>query len=179
LLFAQNFFKHPMMLGSIIPSSRFLIDSLLAEVDFSQARTFVEYGPGVGSFTAELLRRMHPDARLTAFELNTDFVEHLRARLPDPRLRVVAGSAANVQAELGAGARADVVISGIPFSTMPPEVRDAVLDATRDCLSPSGALLVYQFSRAVRPHLERRFAQVHERFIPLNILPARFWACRR
>ena len=30
LLFARNFFRHPRMLGSIVPSSRFLIRELLA-----------------------------------------------------------------------------------------------------------------------------------------------------
>ncbi|MDO9490237.1 MAG: hypothetical protein Q7J32_17835 [Sphingomonadaceae bacterium] len=42
LLFAKNFVKHPKMLGSVIPSSRFLIDKLLAPVDWQKARLFVE-----------------------------------------------------------------------------------------------------------------------------------------
>src|SRR6476661_3144338 len=49
LLFARNFLQHPMMLGSLIPSSRFLISRLLSKVDWSRARTIVEYGPGVGT----------------------------------------------------------------------------------------------------------------------------------
>ena len=46
------------MLGSIVPSSRFLIRQLLAPVNWTQARVFVEYGPGVGGITAEVLRRV-------------------------------------------------------------------------------------------------------------------------
>ncbi|MDE2262321.1 MAG: methyltransferase, partial [Gammaproteobacteria bacterium] len=56
LLFARNFFRHPRMLGSIVPSSRFLIRQLLAPIDWSAARVIVEYGPGVGCITAEILR---------------------------------------------------------------------------------------------------------------------------
>src|ERR1700692_749825 len=74
LLFARNFFRHPRMLGSIVPSSRFLIKQLLEPVDWAQARVIVEYGPGVGSITTEILRRMRPDASLIAIETNPEFV---------------------------------------------------------------------------------------------------------
>jgi phospholipid N-methyltransferase len=57
MLFAKNFFKHPKMLGSIIPSSRFLIERLLRQMDWDQARVIVEYGPGVGTITREILQR--------------------------------------------------------------------------------------------------------------------------
>src|SRR5690348_17496027 len=89
LLFARNFFRHPRMLGSIVPSSRFLIKQLLQPIDWNQARVIVEYGPGVGCITAEVLRRMRSDAVLIAIEMNPDFVTHLRATLPAERLKVV------------------------------------------------------------------------------------------
>src|SRR5262245_12390821 len=96
LLFARNFFRHPLMLGSIVPSSRFLIRGLLSPVDWNRARVIVEYGPGVGDITAEVLRRMRADAMLIAIEMNPDFVSYLRGALTDQRLRVVAGSAESV-----------------------------------------------------------------------------------
>ena len=34
-LFAKNFLQHPLMLGSFMPSSRFLIRTLLGELDFT------------------------------------------------------------------------------------------------------------------------------------------------
>src|SRR3569833_1933751 len=74
LLFASNFFRHPRMPGSIVPSSRFLIRQLLEPVDWSQARVSVEYGPGVGVITSEVLRRMRPDALLIAIETNPAYV---------------------------------------------------------------------------------------------------------
>src|SRR6202021_860722 len=83
LLFARNFFRHPRMLGSIVPSSRFLIKQLLEPIDWAQARVIVEYGPGVGGITAEVLRRMRPDATLIAIETNPEFVRFLRASTQD------------------------------------------------------------------------------------------------
>ena len=57
-LFALNFFKSPAMLGSLIPSSRFLVNDVLNQVDWDKARVIVEYGPGVGTITQEILKRM-------------------------------------------------------------------------------------------------------------------------
>ncbi|HUN26403.1 MAG TPA: rRNA adenine N-6-methyltransferase family protein [Steroidobacteraceae bacterium] len=179
LLFARNFLQHPRMLGSIIPSSRFLIKQVLEPVDWSRARVIVEYGPGVGSITAEILRRMHPEGRVVAIETNRDFVAFLQRALPDPRLHVVQGSAADVNAilaRLGLAA-ASYIISGIPFSTMPDALRADIVRKSRSALEPGGAFLVYQFSRRVLPDLQRTFEVVTRGFQPLNVLPAHLFVC--
>src|SRR5579859_2710928 len=86
LLFAKNFLQHPKMLGSLIPSSRFLVERLLGKIDWQRARTIVEYGPGVGTITGPMLARMMPQARLLAFEMNREFVHYLTRNFFDPRL---------------------------------------------------------------------------------------------
>src|SRR5260370_12429366 len=86
LLFARNFFRHPRMLGSIVPSSRFLIKQLLEPIDWAHARVIVEYGPGGGGITAEILRRIRPDANLIAIETNPEFGGFLRSSTQDKRL---------------------------------------------------------------------------------------------
>jgi len=180
LLFARNFFRHPRMLGSIVPSSRFLIRELLSPVDWTRARVIVEYGPGVGGITAEVLRRMRPDALLIAIEMNPDFVSYLRGALTDPRLRVVEGSAESVDEILGRFGQhqADYIISGIPFSTIPAPLRERILRKTRAVLAPGGAFLVYQFSTRVLADLKRIFGYVARRFEPLNVLPAHLFFCQ-
>jgi phospholipid N-methyltransferase len=181
LLFGRNFLKHPRMLGSLIPSSRFLVERVLGQVDWARARTIVEYGPGVGTITGEILRRLRPDGTLLAIEMNRDFVRYLRRTVSDRRLQVIEGSAADADRVLaGRGLRhADYVISGIPYSTMPPAVRDQILRTTHDVLHQDGAFLVYQFTRAVLPFLQERFARVDQGFEPRNIMPARLFFCRR
>ena len=181
LLFGRNFLKHPRMLGSLIPSSRFLVDRVLGQVDWARARTVVEYGPGVGTLTGEILRRLRADATFLAIEMNRDFVRYLRRTVQDRRFHVVEGSAADAGRELASRGlkHADYVISGIPYSTMPPEIRDRILHTTHDVLHPEGAFLVYQFTRAVLPFLQETFGRVEQGFEPRNIMPARLFFCRR
>jgi phospholipid N-methyltransferase len=180
LLFARNFFRHPRMLGSIVPSSRFLIKQLLEPIRWERARVIVEYGPGVGGITAQLLRHMRQDARLIAIETNPDFVSYLRRSISDPRLQVVQASAVTVGEILQSyGCRqADYIISGIPFSTIPAPLRRRILRQTRDALAPGGAFLVYQFSTRVLDDLRRTFGYVARKFEPLNVLPAHLFICQ-
>jgi phospholipid N-methyltransferase len=167
LLFASNFLRHPHMLGSIIPSSPFLVNQVLEPIDWQRAHVIVEYGPGVGTFTGEILRRMRSDAKLVAIETNRDFVRFLERSLPDPRLHVVHDSAAEVQtilARLGLPA-ARYIISGIPLGSMPEAVRADIVAKTRAALEPGGAFLVYQFTARVLP--------------ALHLTSASHFACRR
>lgn len=179
MLFARNFVKHPKMLGSLIPSSRFLVRRVLREIDWSRARVLVEYGPGVGVFTTEMLRRMRSDATLIVFETNADFVDFLRRSVNDSRLHIVHGSAAEAVAVLKqqGHSHADYIVSGIPYSTMPPEVRDSILSASREALRTGGKFLVYQFSRASLPYVRRVFPHVWVDREPLNIPPATTYVC--
>lgn len=180
LLFARNFFRHPLMLGSIVPSSRFLIRELLKPVDWEQARVIVEYGPGVGVITAEVLRRMRPDAMLIAIETNPAFVSFLRDSIQDERLHVVEASAEAVDEILRryGHSNASYVISGIPFSIIPPAVRERILLKTCEALKPTGSFLVYQFSTRVLEDLQRIFRYVRRQFEPLNVLPAHLFFCQ-
>ena len=179
LLFARNFFRHPRMLGSIVPSSRFLIKELLQPIDWNQARVIVEYGPGVGVITAEILRRMRSDAVLIVIEMNPDFVSHLRSSLPDERLKVVEGSAEAVVEilERYGHSGANYIISGIPFSTISAAMRERILRNTSTALAPGGAFLVFQFSTRVLEDLQRVFHYVQRKFEPFNVLPAHLFFC--
>jgi phospholipid N-methyltransferase len=176
-MFFRGFLKHPVMVGSIIPSSRALIDRMLAPVDWANTRLFVEYGPGVGTFTRPILERLAPDATLVAIDTNPDFCDYLKRSIPDSRLQIVNGSAADVNeilAQLGFD-NADYAISGLPFSTLPPGVGSAIAEATALALKPGGSFLVYQFRPKVRTIIEPFFARVDQSFEFWNVPPAQLW----
>lgn len=181
LHFLRGFLKNPVMVGSIIPSSRKLIDRMLEPVDWASTRVFVEYGPGVGTFTRPILERLAPDATLITIDTNAEFTDYLRRDIDDPRLVPVTGSAADVEKILAdrGFAHADYVLSGLPFSTLPPGVGDAIGAATSRVIRPGGAFLVYQFSPKVRDFIAPVFERLERGFEWFNVPPATlFWAYR-
>jgi phospholipid N-methyltransferase len=179
--FLRGFLKNPVMVGSIIPSSRVLIEKMLRPVDWANTRLFVEYGPGVGTFTRPVLDRLSGDARLVTIDTNPDFTRFLDKSIDDPRLVAVTGSAADVEdilAERGLG-DADYVLSGLPFSTLPPGIGEDIAEATARVIRPGGAFLVYQFSPKVRNFIEPHFERIERGFEWVNVPPATlFWAYR-
>ena len=176
-MFFQGFLKHPVMVGSIIPSSDRLIRRMLGPVDWPNTKLFVEYGPGVGTFCRPILDRLAPDAKLIAIDTNPDFIRYLRATIPDPRFAAVNGSAADVvQIVADHGhAHADYVLSGLPFSTLPPGVGAAIAAATQAVLRPGGAFLVYQFSPKVRDFIAPHFTRIDHAMEWWNVPPAQLY----
>jgi phospholipid N-methyltransferase len=177
--FLRGFLKNPVMVGSIIPSSRVLIEKMLDPVDWENTKLFVEYGPGVGTFTRPILDRLSPDATLLTIDTNADFTRYLKQSIDDQRLVTVTGSAADVEkilAERKLG-QADYVLSGLPFSTLPPGVGDAIAEATAKVIRPGGAFLVYQFNPKVRDFIAPHFEPIKRGFEWVNVPPATlFWA---
>jgi phospholipid N-methyltransferase len=177
--FLRGFIKHPVMVGSVIPSSKLLIDKMLEPVDWANCKLFVEYGPGVGTFTEHVLQRLAPDATLIAIDTNADFTRYLRRKFADSRLFAVTGSAADVRqiiADCGFG-DADYILSGLPFSTLPPGIGPRIAEQTAEALRPGGAFLVYQFSPKVREFLAPYFDRIDRGFEWVNIPPAQLFWC--
>ena len=181
LQFLRGFLKHPVMVGSIIPSSKTVIERMLAPVDWENTKLIVEYGPGVGTFTRPILEKLGPDATLLTIDTNPEFTDYLTESLDDPRLVAVTGSAAEVEKILADRGfdHADYVLSGIPFSTLPPGVGQAIAEATAKAIRPGGAFLVYQFSPKVMEFIKPWFERIERGFEWLNVPPASlFWAWR-
>lgn len=180
LIFVMNFIKHPKMVGTFAVSSPALVQRLVGDIDWGAVRCAVELGPGVGTITRALLDAMPPSSHLVAVEMNGDFVRELRRGLPDPRFTVVHGSAADLAGHLAAQrvAGVDLVVSGIPFSTMPAAVRDQTLDAVAKSLNSGGCFLVYQYSDHVQACLRLRFARVDRELEWRNLVPVKIFRCR-
>lgn len=177
-VFFRGFVKHPVMVGSIIPSSSRTINKMLAPVDWKNTNLFVEYGPGVGTFCQPVLDRMKPDAKLLVIDLNPDFIEYLRKTIHDSRFVAVHGSAADVNQIIHdfGYSHADYILSGLPFSTLPDNLGPKIAMETARALRSGGAFLVYQFRARARDFMAPHFEQIDNGFEAWNVLPCHlFW----
>lgn len=177
-VFFRGFLEHPRMVGSIIPSSRFTVRRMLEPVDWRSCKVFVEYGPGIGTFCRPVLEKLRGDGALIVIDTNPLYIEYLQKTIRDKRFHAVLGSAEDVERIVhGLGfEHADYVLSGLPFSTLPPGVAPAIAAATHRVLRPGGAFLVYQFTAACRDFMAPHFVRIDAGFEWLNILPCKlFW----
>lgn len=180
-MFLKGFAKHPVMVGSLVPSTDRLIDHMLSRVEWADVDLFVEYGPGVGTFCRPILERMKGSATLIAIDTNPDFIAYLGREIADSRFRPVLGSAADVEAIIAAQGftKADHILSGLPFSTLPDGVGPAIAAATHAALRPGGSFLVYQYRSRVRDFLVPHFATIDADYEWINIPPCHlFWATK-
>lgn len=150
IAFLQGFLRRPGQVASVVPSSRFLERRLVSLASVQRARLVVELGSGTGGTTHALLSAMPEGARLLCIELDPTFARLLE-RDRDPRLIVHEGSAEQLQEILACHGLAtpDVVVSGIPFSTIPAATGTRIVESIRAALAPGGCFLAYQLRGVV------------------------------
>lgn len=176
LTFFQGFLRSPQIVGSVIPSSRFLERRILKYADIGRNDLVVELGPGTGGTTQALLNELGPGGRLLSIEVEAEFVDLLR-EFDDPRLIPHHGSAENISEILkihGLGAP-DIVISGIPFSTMPDEVGRRIVREIYDVLPPGKSFVAYQLRDRVAELATPVFGKPKVSLELINIPPMRVY----
>lgn len=180
-MFFQGFLRKPQQVGSVIPSSRFLERRLVKISAVRQAGTVVELGPGTGGTTHALLRALPTGSKLLAIEIDSHFAAMLHREIHDPRLIVHEGSAERIAEALARHAlpAPEVVISGIPFSTMPERVGENILRSVWSVLAPGGRFVAYQFRDRVAVLGKRLLGRPEVDVELLNVPPMRVYCWRK
>ncbi|MDO5581267.1 MAG: rRNA adenine N-6-methyltransferase family protein [Planctomycetia bacterium] len=128
-----QFLRHPSSVGALAPSGRQLTNGMVNAVDLASCRSIVEYGPGTGVFTAEILARRVPGTPLLAIEQNEAFCDQLKKRFAGVEdFYLVHGSAEKAAEYL---AERDLplpnaILSGLPFASLPREISESILAET-------------------------------------------------
>lgn len=177
LRFLRAFIAHPRQMGAILPTSRWAVRDMLDMADVAGADLVVELGAGTGVATGEILTRLKPGARLIALEIAPELTRLLEEWFSDPRLEVVCDSAEHIEKYLK-GAKADVVVCALPFTSLDAGLRRRLLDGLPAMLAPTGTAVVIQYSPLIQGELHKRFPSVQRRISPRNIPPAFLYACR-
>jgi phosphatidylethanolamine/phosphatidyl-N-methylethanolamine N-methyltransferase len=179
--FFQRFWKEKKMVGAISPSSNFLTNKMLENINFEKTRVLVEIGPGTGVFTKKVLSRMQPDSVFLVFELNTDFFQELQTKIVDKRVVFINDSAEKLQEYLDQFniSKVDAIISSLPLSNFYQRLTLKLLRTFQSCLSDTGKYIQFQYSLKQRKELKHVFSKVKITFTLWNIPPAFVYTCSK
>lgn len=168
------------MVGAVSPSSKFLMRKMLANINFKTTKVIVEFGPGTGVFTREIVSRMEPDCKLIVFELHEEFFKKLTDEFQDQSSVVLKNeSAENIGTVLKDNnlTHADVVISSLPLANFPSELIDSILKNSVSALTKNGRYIQFQYSLTSKKYLQKYFNSIQINFTARNIPPAFIYTC--
>jgi phospholipid N-methyltransferase len=179
--FFQLFLKEKKMIGSISPSSNYLAEKMLENIDFDNCKTIVEIGPGTGVFTKKIIEKLALNSRLIVFELNTLFFEQLKTEISDSRVTIINDSAENLSKHLSnlGLETTDYIISSLPLSNFPLRFIARLLKQFNTVLTKPGKYVQFQYSLGAKGIIERTFSKVEISFTPLNLPPAFVYTCSK
>jgi phosphatidylethanolamine/phosphatidyl-N-methylethanolamine N-methyltransferase len=180
--------RRPGTVGAVTPSSVRLARVLASIVPSTGTPTVVELGPGTGSVSRVIARRLPPGSRHVAVELDPAMVGYLADAHPE--LEVVQGDARSLSSLMAARGieRADAVICGLPWALFDDDTQQAVLGEVSGLIGSTGAFTTFAYlhgmtlsaARKFRRTLRSTFDEVQvSATVWRNLPPAFVYVCRR
>ncbi|MHC4260822.1 MAG: class I SAM-dependent methyltransferase [Planctomycetota bacterium] len=167
LHFIHQFLKHPKEIGAIAGTSRFAGRAMASQIGASL--NVVEFGGGTGTITAQILKYLPQNGRLTTFEINPKFCEYLR-KIDDPRLTVVNDDVANYEKYVDS---LECIVSALPLTLFNEAERERFLTIA----SRADKYIQIFYSKVLTEALKDYFADVKVNFVLLNLPPAFIHIC--
>lgn len=129
-----------------------------------RATRILELGPGTGALTEAIADSMPHGSQYLGIELNGDFAERLRGRFPALRFENAAAQEFDFDTIMKPDEHFDVIISGLPWASFPPELQIAILDRVLPRLSAGGRFATFAYWGFHRLPGGRKFrALLHDR----------------
>ncbi len=186
--FFREFLRTPAITGAVAPSSRSLARKMVEWLDLESSRAVIEYGPGTGVFTEELLARLPSHCKFFMIELNPVFIDILRARFPGAKIYQDTVNRVRELCDREGCQEVDCVISGLPWASFPDAMQTDFLKAMMTVLRPGGQFVTFAYlqglllpqGRRFRRKLQKYFSEVSSSStVWMNLPPAIVYRCRR
>ena len=144
IVFFKRFIAKPGQIGSVMPSSRYLVKNMLSHTDWSKINNVAELGAGTGVVTSRLLTKLRSHDLERIFKPNS----------------------------------LDVIVSSLPWTTLPKQTSLEILRGILKCLRPDGQLIAFQYSWQMYHVFRRLFQSVKISFVLRNVPPAFVYNCQ-
>jgi phospholipid N-methyltransferase len=180
LSFLKQYIEKPRTVGAILPSSKYLANKMVENIDFKSANCIVEYGPGTGVFSEKIIRRRKKETIILLFESNKDFYNMLKEKYKDePNLHIINDSAEYIGKYLKVYdiPNIDYIVSGLPFASLPNDVSSNILKETQKYLNEDGKFITFQYTLLKKGFIKKYFSEVSIKREVRNVPPAYVLYC--
>ena len=179
--FIKQFWKDKKMIGSMVPSSKYLAAKMLDHIPFKNTKLIIELGPGTGIFTEKIIQKLDVTTQLIVLELNSEFYQELKAKICHSNVHIKEASAdkiGEIMLELGFE-KADIIISSLPLANFSAKLRNSILEVVKESLNENGSFIQFQYSLNAYKNLKQLFPVVKLNFTALNFPPAFVYTCSK
>jgi phospholipid N-methyltransferase len=176
--FFYSFLRSPRKIGSVVPSSSFLVQEMISPIQWEKIEVLVELGAGTGVITDEIAKHLPAGKLALIFEQDDQMREVLQRRFPQFEIRKNAVELSADLQVLGA-TQVDCILSSLPFANFSYELRESILQSVWQTLKQGGLFIAYQYSFQMHKMLKKTFSSVCYSFVLLNLPPAVVYICRK
>jgi phosphatidylethanolamine/phosphatidyl-N-methylethanolamine N-methyltransferase len=180
--FFLEFIKNRKTIGAVAPSSAALARTIVADANLTGDSVVVEYGPGTGSFTREILKKIDSNTTFFAIEKNPRMAEMFKRNFPSVRLyEDTVENVPQILREIGAS-QVDCIISGLPWASFESSYQERLLQTTLSVLRDGGTFSTFTYlqsqllpaGRKFKKKIKSLFSQVHRTPIVWKAIPPAF-----
>lgn len=148
VLFIHRFIASPASIGSIFPSSSYLVEAMTSKIsdevlENTPPRRYLDVGAGTGSFTQGIIAKMRPQDHLDVVEFDPNLCKLLQRRfrhLPNVRIHLISIF------DFHPKERYDVVVTGLPLNNFASEDVKRVLKQYADLTRPRGSFCYFEYA---------------------------------
>ncbi|HDX9578362.1 TPA: SAM-dependent methyltransferase [Bacillus pseudomycoides] len=178
--FLSEYIKHPRTVGAVFASSKKLAKQMVSPINFEQANCIIEYGPGTGVFTEQLIQHKHNETVLLIIENNIQFYRILRDKYSNIKnVYIIHDSAEYIEKyvkQYGIS-QVDYIISGLPFTSLSMDTSKKILQVTKEVLGEKGKFITFQYTRLKQQFFRSFFSNIEVKKTNWNIPPAFVFTC--
>lgn len=176
--FIKESLKSLQEVGTVLPSSKSVVDKMVDPIKFDKDIIIVELGSGTGVITKEILNRMSKKSKLICFETNSSFYKDLKEKFKD-NIYLINDSAENMEKHIEQLniKKIDYIVSSVPLLTLPKETTNKILLVSSQILDTDRKFIQLQYSKLLDKRLEKYFNKIDVSFTPKNYLPSFIYTC--
>lgn len=153
LLFLKQFIQRQSQIGAFLPSTQALGDAMARMIpEHSHPLRILEVGPGTGAITEQIVKKLKKDDELVLVEMNPEFCNHLRKRIPfwtaTPESTAITLHKADIL-DFNSGQNSsenfDHILCSLPLNNHSREFLEELFTKFKQLLTEEGTLSYYEY----------------------------------